>query len=126
MQADSKFNFGYDPWLSTVPLAQLFGEGIISVLDSSAEANVGSFVSNGQWRISNSNDIRAIQLRNMLGSRTIGSQDAVLWSNEQRVNIGVIWESIRRRGVNFRWLPLIWNKFQIPSCSFITWLACRD
>ena len=80
----------------------------------------------GQWNVSSSNDYRAIQVRQMLNGFAIGSKDAVLWNNELNVKMGVIWDSFRRRGVSFPWLPLIWNKLMIPSCSFITWLACRD
>ena len=126
IKADSGFKFWFDPWLSNVPLVHQFGEGIVSVMDSSPNVTVGSMILDGQWNVSSSNDYRAIQIRHMLNDFAIGSKDAVLWNNELNVKMGVIWDSFRRRGVSFPWLPLIWNKLMIPSCSFITWLACRD
>lgn len=95
-------------------------------MDSSYNATVGSVIRNGQWVVSSSNDYRAVQIRSLLDSVNIGGRDAVLWSNDLVVNLRTIWESIRRRGTSQPWIPLVWNKFHIPSCSFISWLACRN
>ncbi|XP_063948027.1 uncharacterized protein LOC135152123 [Daucus carota subsp. sativus] len=119
VMAGSSFKFWYDPWLISVPLIERFGDGIISVMDSSHEATVGSAIVNGYWAVSSSNDFRATQIRSLISSCSIARQDAV-------VNLRVIWESIRRRGPSSPWIPLIWSKFNIPSCSFISWLACRN
>lgn len=104
-----------------------FGPGFISIMNSSPSALVSSLISNGHWSIPVSNDYRAITFRTMLDYCPISNHDLVLWNGESSVNMRVIWESIRRRSSStIHWLPLIWHKFHIPSCSFITWLACRE
>ena len=126
VKVGSLFNFWHDPWLTKPPLIVRFGEGIISTMDSSANATVGSMCSDGTWEVSLSNDYRAIAIRQLLSSVSFDSKDMVLWHNDCNVNLRVIWDSIRRRSTPPSWQPLIWNRFHIPSHSFISWLACRD
>ena len=124
--ANSGFKFWHDPWLTNMPLIEKFGTGLLSVMDSTLFATVGSFIHNHQWTVVLSNDFRVTQLRQMLANFPIGTEDMVLWQGDSKVSLGGIWNSIRRRGTPKDWLPLLWHKFHIPACSFITWLACRD
>lgn len=126
MTENSVFKLWHDPWLIQKPLVERFGEGFISIMDSTSSASVGSIILNRQWAVVGSNDYRAIQFRHLLSSFLIGNKDLVLWNGNDTVNISVIWDSFRRRGGVCNWLPLIWNIFYIPACSFITWLACRN
>lgn len=101
IKADSTFKFWYDPWINSIPLFQQFGEGIISVMDSSPNASVGSMLLNRQWNVSSSNDYRAIQIQTLLSTVPIGNKDDVLWNSESNVKMRVIWDSFCRRGVSF-------------------------
>ncbi|XP_063942672.1 uncharacterized protein LOC135150335 [Daucus carota subsp. sativus] len=123
---NSGFKLWHDPWLINEPLIQKFGEGFISVMESSSSATVGSIISNGQWSVATSNDLRAVHFRSLLFARQIGAIDIMFCNGVHPVNLNVIWDSIRRRGTPEGWLPLIWNRFHIPACSFISWLACRE
>lgn len=126
VKANSGFKLWHDPWLIKEPLVEKFGAGLISVMDSTNMATVELIIINGGWSVSPSNDYRATQFRNLLSTCHIGSEDIVYWNNIHPVSMKVIWDSLRRRGTPLGWLPLIWNKFHIPACSFISWLACRD
>ena len=126
VKENSEFKLWHDPWLINEPLIQKFGVGLISIMQSSSLAAVGTIISNGQWSVATSNDHRAVHFRSLLYSRQIGANDIVFWNGAHPVNLNVIWDSIRRRGTPPGWLPLIWNKFHIPACSFISWLACRE
>ena len=122
----SLFKAWHDPWLCNRPLIERFGEGFPSLMDTSSDALVGSLIVNGQWNVSSSNDHRAITFRSMLSSCEIDSNDKVLWDGHFPVKLGIIWDSIRRHHTPPGWVPLLWNKFHVPCCSFITWLAFRD
>lgn len=126
VKENSLFSAWHDPWLGGPPLIEKFGASFITVMDSTDIASVGSLIRLGQWSVSSSNDFRAIQFRSMLQAKSIGTNDTVQWNAEKVVNLSSIWDSIRHRGTSFLWLPLIWNKFYIPACSFISWLACRE
>ena len=95
-------------------------------MESSADATVGSIIHNGQWVVAVSNDIRAIQIRQLLSSCRFDTDDKVFWNGDGKMSIGTIWDSLRRRSTAKDWLPLLWHKFHIPACSFIAWLACRE
>ena len=122
---NSCFKAWHDPWLISSPLIEKFGLDFPTMMDSDVNASVGSLILNGQWHVSTSNDYRAIHFRNLLSSCIIGQKDVVYWNGECSVKISRVWESIRRRGSPKPWLPLLWHRFHIPSCSFISWLACR-
>ena len=126
VKTSSQFKLWHDPWLINSPLIEKFGTGIVSIMDSTPDALVGSFIENGRWRPHTSNEYRAVQVGQLLLSCTIGESDVVYWNGESNVCISVLWNSIRRHGVPGLWLPLIWHKFHIPSCSFITWLAFHE
>ena len=123
--ADSNFKIWHDPWLTPQPLIERFGRDFISIMDSTSFALVKTLVHSREWSVAASNDYRAIDFRRMLSSCPIGDSDSVLWNNECTVKLRVVWDSIRRRHTPQPWLPFVWNTFHIPSCSFITWLACR-
>lgn len=122
---DSRFKLWHDPWLINEPLLVKFGRGIIHVMDSTEHATVQTWIANRAWMVSSSNDYRATEIRRILSTCAIGDSDGVLWNGDSNVKLKTVWESIRRRHGSPAWLSLIWNKFQIPSCSFISWLACR-
>lgn len=126
VKADSDFKLWYDPWLLNKPLISHFGAGIISVLDSSHDALVGSIISNNQWQMISSNDYRSVAFRTLLTYCPIGNADVIYWNGESVLKVGVVWDSIRLRSTPKAWTSLLWHSFSIPSCSFISWLICRE
>ena len=122
----SVFKAWHDPWLTNSPLISRLGTGIISVMESSSDAPVSSLIANGQWRVAISNDYRAVTFRNLLSNFIIGDKDLVLWNGDSSQKMSVVWESFRHRPSPKAWIPLLWHKFHIPACSFISWLACRE
>lgn len=126
IKADSDFKIWYDPWLINKPLIEHFGVGFVSVMDSSLDALVGSLISDGQWRVSTSNDYRALEFRRMLNNFSIGSSDKILWDGDSILKIRTVLESIRRRHAAQPWLKFVWHPFSIPACSFFSWLICRE
>ena len=126
VSSNSCFKLWHDPWLTSKPLVEKFGEDFISVMDSTSYATVGSIIVGRQWTVAPTNDLRAIQFRHLLSNHQVSPHDLVLWNGNDAVNMSVIWDSLRRRGNPGGWQPLLWHKFHIPACSFIFWLACRD
>ena len=122
---DSQFKLWKDPWLSERPLLETYGTSIISAMDSSENALIQSWIINGVWAVSSSNDYRAVEIRSKVCSHIIGTSGMVRWDGESNVRMHTVWETIRRRHAPKPWLCLVWNSFYIPSCTFITWMALR-
>lgn len=120
------FKLWHDPWLINQPLIEKFGSGFISVMDSSSFATVGSIYLDNRWSVAMANDLSAIHFRQLLATSTVAEHDSVLWNGDSDVTLRIIYDSIRTRGTPKAWQILLWHKFHIPACSFISWLACRD
>lgn len=115
----------HDPWLVHKPLIPYFDDSIVSTLESTSMATVGSIILNGTWYV-RSNHHSAFELRQLLSSFTISLRDAFLWNGQQNVNQSFIWSSIRRSAVPPPWCPAIWHRLMIQNCSYFMWLALRN
>lgn len=122
----SQFRLWHDPWLIQPSLLSYLGTSIVSIMESNNMAYVNSIISNGIWSPSGSNHVQAIELRHLLASCRIGTEDVVLWNGQKHVSLSIVWDSLRRRGSPPPWLGAIWHQFHIPKCAFFTWLALRQ
>lgn len=123
-----KFLFWYDPWLDGVALIQRFHPTIISVAESSSTAKVEQFVQNRTWALPTSNHRWITEMRSLIASIDIGTDDAIIWDGKlpRFVSMATIWNSIRERGGSPPWVKAVWHGLAIPKCSFTLWLALKN
>ncbi|KAK1351494.1 hypothetical protein POM88_054288 [Heracleum sosnowskyi] len=122
---NSAFYLWHDPWLAASPLIEYLGFDIVSVSESYNLARVNTITCGRTWTPSSSNHVLVIDLRMLLSTCTISQRDEVLWDGSKKVNLSLIWQSIRRTGNPPPWYDVVWHSFAIPKCAFFTWLALR-
>lgn len=123
--AESDLLMWHDPWLNNRPLILRMGNSIISIAESSNLAKIKMFITDGRWVPPRSNHVLAIELRHHLASIPIYRKDEILWQNNKKVTMALIWNSIRRTGTQPPWATAVWHSYSIPKCAFFMWLALK-
>lgn len=116
----------HDPWIGHQPLSLQFGNEIVSITQSINLATVSSIIRNGDWDIGGLNHVLAIELRHLLNSCPINTEDKIFWEGETRVNLSAIWNSIRSRGTPPPWINSIWHPLIINNFAVFMWLALKN
>ena len=123
--AHSNFFMWCDPWLRKRSMISRFSESIVSLTRSNSSARIKEFLVNGSWISLPSYRIHIIELCNLLQMVRIGPDDAVLWRGNKKVNVSLIWNSIRTVGTPKLWVQVVWHLKSITKCSFFMWLALQ-
>lgn len=120
--------FWHDPWCDGSILVNKFHHSIVSLSDSSPLAKAGDFIQQGAWSLPTSNHVLVIELRRIVASITIHTNDNILWDGLMAPNVSMasIWDSTRPQGSSHPWTVAVWHKFAIPKCSFTLWLALKN
>lgn len=125
---ESSFLLWHDPWVRNKPLISQLDNRLISIIESSHLAKVGSIVRDGRWELHDSNHHFAMEFRDLVSAITIHPHDFLTWDGEklESVRIASIWNSIRSTADGFFWLKAIWHPLSIPKCSIMLWLALKN
>lgn len=117
----------HNPWILIKPLIHHFGESIISMMESSTLATVGTIFLNGEWLFCPSNHIWAIELRDLCTSIVPLWMDKITWENIEGpcVFMSSIWQTIHRVSIAPPWIQLVWHKFSVPRYSLLLWLVLK-
>lgn len=122
--------FWHDNWHTLGPLVQKFGSRIVYDGASSLNARMKTFVDHNGWIRPRalSNDLIRVVNEWPTYTPNINRDDEVEWvlTADKKFSVKAVWNKLRRRNPIVSWANLLWHKDNIPRCSFINWLACRD
>lgn len=126
----SRFLLWHDPWLQGKPLLQVFDSSIVSALESTSLASVGSIQSEGGWHLGVSNYNLIRELRHMCSNILTSGEDCITWTsagNQLRVlKISNIYRDLFVHRPGPPWIEFVWSKFRVPKFAFTSWLILKE
>ena len=117
----------HDPW-SGRPLIERLGRRVISLLESSTLAKVGTIIRDGEWCTGISNDCTVRVLHHICSNIVIHKNDELFWDGKpaKLVSLSIVWNGLWPSSTMPPWLHFVWCKYSVPRFSFITWLIVQE
>lgn len=119
----------FDPWINQSPIARSTTDCIVLNSGLGSRATVADILGIGGWNLPSSCRAYVNQFRSSFDfSRPYNllRPDHLLWDTHSKVSVGIIWQSIRRRGLEVDWSGMVWHKFSVPRFSCSLWLALHN